>query len=437
MAQDAGTGGGARQTAVMVLEITTFRLCDESSTEDFLAADKAVQTEVFPNTKGYLRRTTARNDDGEWLVVVLWASEIEIDEFNARVIADPAQEAFDALIARSTIRTERYEDVGGYRNSSALGHRSGRGCAVAKPRLSTEEVSAFLRAHLGDRVADVEPISGGFWSSAFAYRLEDREFVARFGSIRAGFEADLAAMAYNSAFLPVPAVLEIGDAFGESFALSVRHYGRFLETVTADEAAIAGPTVTRLLGALFRAPDLDPSAPRRWRHWLLDALGDHPDRPTSGWRNLLAAERDTDRLFVALENRIGELVDACPERRDLLHGDLLHANVLISQDASEVTAVFSWKCSERGDFLFDTAWCTFWGSEYPGIAALEVFQRVLAEPWATPLVDAAERHHAYELQIGATHLGWLAWVGDREGLDRVAAHTAMLLERGPSTAARA
>jgi aminoglycoside phosphotransferase (APT) family kinase protein len=40
----------------------------------------------------------------------------------------------------------------------------------------------------------------------------------------------------------------------------------------------------------------------------------------------------------------------------VLHGDLLHGNVLNSQDAKRITAVFSWKCSQRGDFLFDTAW---------------------------------------------------------------------------------
>ena len=49
------------------------------------------------------------------------------------------------------------------------------------------------------------------------------------------------------------------------------------------------------------------------------------------------------------------LAEACPERRDLVHGDLLHGNVLVSPDARRVQAVLSWKCSVRGDFLFDAA----------------------------------------------------------------------------------
>ncbi|HUR78516.1 MAG TPA: hypothetical protein VMZ22_11250 [Acidimicrobiales bacterium] len=97
----------------MVLEITTFRLLAGVDYETFLARDKAVQTEVFPNTAGYLRRTTARSADGEWLVVVLWGSERDIDEFNARIVTDSAQLDFDEMIDRSTIRTNRYSDVGG------------------------------------------------------------------------------------------------------------------------------------------------------------------------------------------------------------------------------------------------------------------------------------------------------------------------------------
>jgi hypothetical protein len=97
--------------------------------------------------------------------------------------------------------------------------------------------------------------------------------------------------------------------------------------------------------------------------------------------------------------------------------------------------VFSWKCSVRGDFLYDVAWCTFWGAWHPGIAAIDVWGRLLEAPPAAgddgALTDAATRHHCYELQIGATHLGWYAWTGDREGLRAVADHTSHLLERGP------
>lgn len=97
----------------MVLEVTTFRLMTGVDDETFLAADKAVQTEVFPNTPGYLRRTTARSSDGEWLVVVLWAGDADIAAFEARTAADATRVAFDELVDRATVATKRYVDIGG------------------------------------------------------------------------------------------------------------------------------------------------------------------------------------------------------------------------------------------------------------------------------------------------------------------------------------
>jgi aminoglycoside phosphotransferase (APT) family kinase protein len=237
--------------------------------------------------------------------------------------------------------------------------------------------------------------------------------------------------------------LEVGDALGMAYAISERHRGRFLEDVEPDEVDRAGPALMRLLTALRenRAPADSPAAwepgasPRStWRSWLTDALRDDPGRRVSGWRATLAADPALDTLHRACEARIDGLLEACPERRDLVHGDLLHGNVLIAEDASQVTAVFSWKCSVRGDFLFDTAWCTFWGGWHPGIAAVDAWSRTLKSAPPADLVDAPVRHHCYELQIGASHLGWNAWTGNTDELRRTAARTAEVLERGPRPA---
>ena len=296
-----------------------------------------------------------------------------------------------------------------------------------------DDVGQFLAAHHGKAIADLELLRGGFWSAAYGYRVDGRELVLRVGRNRAWFEIDRDAMAFNAPDLPVPEVIEVGDAFGGVYAISIRHRGRFLETVEAHEADIVGPTIVRLLTALKGAPSV--GAATGWKTWLVEGLADDPRRQVSGWRTKLAADEKLDSLFRACESRVRELTESCPERRDLVHGDLLHSNVLISEDASRVNAVFSWKCSTRGDFLFDVAWCTFWGAYHPGIGAADVFRRVVSEPSiaADPpaLRDAAERHHCYELRIGATHLAWNAWLSDEPNLQWVAAHTAAILERGP------
>ena len=303
------------------------------------------------------------------------------------------------------------------------------------PRL--DEVGEFLTTRHDKEVTDLELLHGGFWSAAYGYRVDDRGLVLRLGQNSEWFEIDRAAMAHNGPDLPVPEVLEIGEAFGGAYAVSVRHYGRFLEAVTPHEADIVGPTIVRFLTALKAAPSQPTSS--SWRDWLMRGLIDDPNSPQHGWRTTLADDPALDSLFRSCESRVGELAASCPERGDLVHGDLLHSNVLVSEDASRVNAVFSWKCSKRGDFLFDVAWCTFCGGAFhPGIGAADVFGRIVTAPSITAdpraLTDAAERHHCYELHIGATSLGWNIWVGNEQALRAVADYTAEILKRGPLAA---
>jgi Ser/Thr protein kinase RdoA (MazF antagonist) len=184
----------------------------------------------------------------------------------------------------------------------------------------------------------------------------------------------------------------------------------------------------RLLGALRDAPRVEGERDGSWRDWLRATLrDDDPAHPTHGWRRSLAEHAEPEAVFVLAEQRLLELIEQMPERRDLVHADLLHRNVLVSDDATRVEAVFSWKCSLRGDFLYDAAWCTFWGEgHHPGIAALDAF--VLMRGDAD---DAALRHHTYELHIATAHLGWYVFTREPDLLRELAARLAWLLERGP------
>jgi hypothetical protein len=105
--------------------------------------------------------------------------------------------------------------------------------------------------------------------------------------------------------------------------------------------------------------------------------------------------------------------------------------VLVSEDASVVTGVYSWKRSVRGDFLFDTAYCTFFSAWYPGIGAADPWTASLATMTADEAVDAAARHHCYELAIGASHLGSYLGTNDLENLRIAQRRLDEILERGP------
>ncbi|CAB4559480.1 unannotated protein [freshwater metagenome] len=299
-------------------------------------------------------------------------------------------------------------------------------------RPADDEVLAFLRGHHGAEPTDLEPLRGGFWSAAYGYRLGDDELVLRIAASPDGFRADRLAMGYGSARLPVPEVLAVGEGFGRWYAISRRHHGRVLESVGADERDRLAPTVVGLLRALRAVPDTGiASAP--WHEWLIDGLTDRPGGPTSGWRALVGDDPAADRAFREADTRVRRLLDACPDRRQLVHGDLLHANVLVAPAAEAVTAVFSWKCSTWGDALYDLAWCTFWGRWHPGIGALDLWSRVVPTLSVRDAADAGVRHHAYELQIGVSHLGWYAATGDHVNLRWTTRQLDELLERGPRT----
>ena len=295
---------------------------------------------------------------------------------------------------------------------------------------SEATIIEFLGEHHGTTPSDLEVLSGGYWSAAYGYRIGDGELVLRLSERPDGFRADESAMRHSSATLPIPEVLTIGEAFGGWFAISRRHHGRFLEDVGTDEADVLGPTVVGLLADLRAVPDTGAET-RPWQRWLIEGLTDRPGSHTEGWRLRLAADPRAERTFRAVDERIHSMLDACPDRRQLVHSDLLHYNVLVTPDADAVSAVFSWKCATWGDAIYDLAWCTFWGRWHDGIGALDLWDRVIPTLSPSETVDVGVRHHVYELQIGATHLGWYATLGDDTNLAWTLRQLDELLERGP------
>ena len=76
----------------MLLETTTFRLAAGIDEATFLAADEALQAELSPQ-RGFVRRTTARGEAGEWLVLAMWSSAEEADAAPAAVPPDLLDQA--------------------------------------------------------------------------------------------------------------------------------------------------------------------------------------------------------------------------------------------------------------------------------------------------------------------------------------------------------
>ena len=86
----------------MLLETTTFRLADGVDEAAFLAADARRQAELSPR-RGFVRRTTARGEAGEWLVLAMWGSAADADAAPPAVPED--------LVDPGSVRTGRYETL--------------------------------------------------------------------------------------------------------------------------------------------------------------------------------------------------------------------------------------------------------------------------------------------------------------------------------------
>lgn len=95
----------------MLVEILTFRLTAGTDAETFLEADRRVQVDFFHRRSGFLRRTTARGADGEWLVIVLWSAAADADAAAAAAEDHPAVAAFMAGVDGATVRSGRYETL--------------------------------------------------------------------------------------------------------------------------------------------------------------------------------------------------------------------------------------------------------------------------------------------------------------------------------------
>jgi len=287
---------------------------------------------------------------------------------------------------------------------------------VSSERITIDAVRAFLTERYGSRAGAVAELRGGEWSSPFGFRVDGRGLVARFGRWRDDFDKDAAAMAFAGPDLPVPRVVEVGAAFDGVYAISERHFGRFLEELDADGFQRVLPALLRALDAMRSVPVPDDARREPWGDWLRSLLIDHPGARVSGWRDKIAASSELDALFVAGEHAFEDLLGACPDIHHVVHCDLINRNVLVAADGTHLEAVFDWGCLAYGDFLYDVAWLTFWAPWHTGLAATDIRGAVLDHYAATGVTVERfdERIRCYEVHIGVHHLAYNTFVSGRD-----------------------
>ena len=95
----------------MIIETLVFRLVEGADEAAFVDADTRLQTDFAYQQPGLVRRTTARNAAGEWLVVDFWATAADADACDARWDHDPVVAAWLEFVDRSSIQARRFESL--------------------------------------------------------------------------------------------------------------------------------------------------------------------------------------------------------------------------------------------------------------------------------------------------------------------------------------
>lgn len=309
--------------------------------------------------------------------------------------------------------------------------------------ISFAEAEDFIRRKYGTRAQGLTPLGAGEWSRAYACTLDGRDVVVRFGAYGEDFAKDQRMSAYSSELLPIPEVLELGEAPGGFFAVSQRAYGGFLDELDADGMRTVLPGLLDALRAAWRI-DLsstkgyggwgaDGSAPHAsWRDALLDITRPRPR--LQGWREALEASPTGADPFDAAVAALRTLVEHCPQERQVIHSDLLYRNVLVR--GGQVTAVLDWGNSMYGDGVYDLAWLLYWWPWYPAWSGIDIARVIVdhldAAHESLPNLD--DRLRCYQVHIGLDAQAYCAFTGRWDEVEANARHTLAVIEGVPRPA---
>jgi aminoglycoside phosphotransferase (APT) family kinase protein len=275
---------------------------------------------------------------------------------------------------------------------------------MERAEVTSDQASTFLEERYEGHATALEPLHGGEWSRAFGFVCDGQELVVRFGRYPEDYEADLAAVAYSSPELPVPAVFEIGQAFGGAYAISERRHGVPLETLSAEAWKRVLPSLWQGLDRLRSVQT--SGAGEDWRDFLLSQFDDVPGTRVSGWSADLAADSQLSELFRTGRQLLEPLLWQCPSDTHVVHNDLLHGNVLAAPDGSELRAVFDWGTALEADFLYEIATLGFFAAWFPNMSELDLVAEAARHYHSIGLEvpDYERRVATYMLHIGLLHV---------------------------------
>lgn len=242
--------------------------------------------------------------------------------------------------------------------------------STLKTKIDEGKVLDFLRSNFADDTTSVEIIKEGEGSQAFFFSSYNNQYVIRIHSKKHGFEKDrYAHERFNAESIPVPKTLKLGKLDDNYYySITERADGKIIDHFEKAEVRRFLPAIIKTLDAIHNFDISDTplyggfdscgkAHHTTWREHLLKLIEDF-----GGFEN----KRD-DGAFLNKEivelilDRYKQLVEYAPNIRHLVHGDYGFNNLM--SDGAKITGVIDWELSKYGDFLYDTAWLSFWESE--------------------------------------------------------------------------
>ena len=267
----------------------------------------------------------------------------------------------------------------------------------------------------------------GAWSRCFGFERDGHEFVVRFGRHVDDFHRDRFAWRFASVDLPVPEVVDIGEAFGAWYCVSTRARGTPWEQLNASEWSATLPSVLGTLDALRSADIADTTGFGEWdcegtaqfATWpafLAAVVDDPPGRRTHGWRRRLVDSPIGEVSFARAYSQMMDLAGAFQGPPTLVHNDLLNRNALVARWPSHRSPRLG--MSLYGDFLYELATFVFWSPWHPAIHDSDMLAMAVRHYGEIGLdvADLDARLRCCALHIGLVHLAYNAFLGDLETL---------------------
>ncbi|MDC7998309.1 nuclear transport factor 2 family protein [Gilvibacter sediminis] len=97
-----------------ILEVTTFKINDTADLEAFIALDETVEDTFTSKQPGFLKRQSALNEEGQFVVLVYWESEAEAAASMDKFMNDTSVADYASMIDGRTINMARYQMPEGY-----------------------------------------------------------------------------------------------------------------------------------------------------------------------------------------------------------------------------------------------------------------------------------------------------------------------------------